>query len=197
MATTLPSKNVQVDGKKSRLNVGSNTMSLSPLKLSPLFATLLLSACVSAPTGPSVLVLPGTGKPFDLFRADEATCRQYASDQIGTTAEQAASDSSVKSAALGTAIGAVAGAALGGRGGAGAGAGFGLMVGGLEGSNAGQRSTRTVQQRYDNSYIQCMYSYGHKVPVSGRMMTEPPASTAPAPYANPLPPAPPPPPSAR
>jgi hypothetical protein len=31
----------------------------------------LLSACAAVPTGPSVMVLPGVGKPFDQFQVDE------------------------------------------------------------------------------------------------------------------------------
>ena len=162
------------------------------LKLSPLFALLLLGACVTTPTGPSVLVLPGTGKSFDQFRADDNTCKQFASGQIGnTTASDNATDSGVRSAAVGTAIGAVAGAALGGSRGAGAGAGVGLLMGSAEGSNASRRSAYTTQQRYDNGYIQCMYSYGHRVPVSGRLMTEP-AHSAPPPPPSGSPPPPPP-----
>jgi hypothetical protein len=51
-------------------------------KALPLLA--LLAGCATAPTGPHVLVLPGTGKSFDQFRADEQECRQYAQAQVGT-----------------------------------------------------------------------------------------------------------------
>lgn len=51
-------------------------------KALPLLA--LLAGCATAPTGPHVLVLPGTDKSFDQFRADEQECRQYAHSQIGT-----------------------------------------------------------------------------------------------------------------
>jgi hypothetical protein len=170
---------------------------MSPiLKFSPLLGLLLVSACVTAPTGPSVLVLPGTGKSFDQFRADDNVCRQYASGQLGTTAGNAATDSGVRSAALGTAVGAVAGAAFGGSRGAGVGAGAGLLFGTAEGSNASQRSAYTTQQRYDNAYIQCMYGYGHRVPVSGRLMSEPAQSSHSIPPPPPGSP-PPPPPSVR
>jgi hypothetical protein len=43
----------------------------------------LLSACAAVPTGPSVMVLPGVGKPFDQFQADDMLCRQYAQTQTG------------------------------------------------------------------------------------------------------------------
>jgi hypothetical protein len=132
-------------------------------------STLLLGACVSMPTGPSVMVLPGTNKSFDQFRADDMDCRQFASSQVGgTSADKAAADSGVKSAVIGTAIGAAAGALIGGNHqGAAVGAGTGLLFGSIAGSGAADASGRTLQQRYDNGYTQCMYSKGHQVPMAG------------------------------
>lgn len=161
------------------------------LQFSPLLVLLLLSACVSMPSGPSVLVLPGTGKNFDQFRADEGSCRQYAQVQLGgATPDQVAVDSGVRSAALGTILGAAAGAAIDGRSGAGVGAGAGLLFGGLSGASAGNASAYELQRRYDFAYQQCMYAKGHRVPVSGRFSNEvrPPASG----YAVPPPNTPPP-----
>ena len=142
------------------------------LRYAPLVALLALGACVTVPpSGPSMMVLPGSGKNFDQFRMNDAQCRNYASSQVGgTTAAQSAEDSGARSAALGTAIGAVAGAAIGGREGAAVGAGTGLIVGSVAGTNAGAQSARGLQQRYDYSYVQCMYANGHKVPVSGRFV---------------------------
>lgn len=143
---------------------------------------LLLAGCASAPTGPSVLVLPGTGKNFDQFRGDEAMCRQYAAQQTGTTANEAGVDAGVKSAAVGTVIGAAAGAAIGGRGGAAVGAGTGLAVGAAAGTDAARSSSYGTQRMYDNAYIQCMYSMGHRVPVpAGMVAPAAPASAAPPP----------------
>ena len=162
------------------------------LQRSPRFALLLLSACVSMPSGPSVMVLPGTGKSFDQFRADDASCRQYAQYQLGgATPDQVAVDSGVRSAALGTVLGAAAGAAINGRSGAGVGAGTGLLFGGLSGASAGSASASGAQRHSDFSYQQCMYAKGHRVPVSGRFTTNevrPPASG----YAVPPPNTPPP-----
>lgn len=171
---------------------------------------LALSACVTVPSGPGMLVLPGSGKNFDQFRADDYDCRGYASSQVGgNSPSQAAEDSGVRSAALGTVIGAVAGAAIGGQQGAAVGAGTGLLVGGVAGTSAGSLSAGSLQQRYDYGYQQCMYSHGHKVPVSGRFASTemprsappppPPASAAPpsAPPANYNPRVPPPPPAPR
>ncbi len=154
--------------------------------------TMLLGACASVPNGPSVLVLPGTGKNFDRFRVDDVDCRQYASLQVGeSTPNQFAGDSVAKSAAFGTALGAVAGAAIGGREGAGVGAGTGMAMGALAGTEAGNTSAFGVQQRYDYAFMQCMYAKGHKIPVSGRFESQRPS----APAANTPPPAPPQPPA--
>ncbi|HLE66653.1 MAG TPA: glycine zipper family protein [Burkholderiales bacterium] len=144
---------------------------MSPtLTVSAIAAAVLLSACATVPpSGPSVMVLPGTAKSFDQFRADDYECRQFASSQIGgTSAEQASTDSGVKSAAVGTAVGAVAGALVGGRRGAAVGAGTGLLVGSAAGAGTADVSARTLQQRYDIGYQQCMYAKGHRVPVAGR-----------------------------
>jgi hypothetical protein len=133
------------------------------LKISPL---LLVAACASTPTGPGVMVLPGSGKSFDQFRFDDYECRQYAQAQVGGTPNQAAADSGVASAAVGAAVGTVAGAAIGGSRGAGVGAGVGLATGAVAGTGAAQASGRTAQQRYDIGYQQCMYAKGHKIPMA-------------------------------
>jgi hypothetical protein len=145
---------------------------LAILKFAPLAALLALAGCVSMPAGPSMLVLPGTGKSFEQFRIDDFTCRQYASAQIGgQSAEQLANDSAARSALLGTAIGAVAGAAFDGSRGAAVGAGTGLLFGSAAGTGAAQTSAYGAQRRYDFAYQQCMYASGHRVPVSGRYAT--------------------------
>jgi hypothetical protein len=127
-------------------------------------AALLLAACASAPTGPSVAVMPGNGKSFEQFNEDDAVCRQYASNQ-NNGAVQSANNKAVESAAIGTVIGAVAGAAIGGsHQGAGVGAGVGLLAGGAAGSNDSQHGTYTAQRSYDISYSQCMYAKGNSVP---------------------------------
>ncbi|MEK6244979.1 MAG: hypothetical protein AABM33_10820 [Pseudomonadota bacterium] len=150
---------------------------------------LLLGGCVSMPSGPGVMVLPGTGKHFDQFRADDMDCRQFASNQVGgSTPDSVAADSGVKSAVVGTAIGALAGAIIGGSHGAAAGAGAGLIIGGASGAGAAAGSQRTLQQRYDYSYQQCMYAKGHRIPTARRFDN----STARHPIASTYPPPPPP-----
>ena len=158
-------------------------------KIASLAALLLVGGCVSLPSGPSVMVLPGSSKSFDQFRADDMDCRQFANSQVGgTTPNEAAANSAISSAVVGTAIGAVAGAALGGRNGAAVGAGTGLLVGGTVGAGAANGSQYALQRRYDNGYQQCMYARGHKVPMAGRMERTP---TRPVSNYN-LPPPPPP-----
>ncbi|HJV25648.1 MAG TPA: glycine zipper family protein [Aromatoleum sp.] len=138
------------------------------IKIVPLAAVLALAGCASIPTGPSVLVLPGTGKSFNEFRADERDCREYAFESIGgRSAQQRANEAGVRSAVVGTAIGAAAGAAIDGGRGAAVGAGSGLLIGSAAGSDTAQVSGYGAQRRYDNAYIQCMYAAGHRVPVSG------------------------------
>mgnify|MGYP000934379235 CR=1 FL=1 len=168
----------------------------TPERLSVLLATGLLSACVTMPSGPSVLTLPGSGKSFEQFRHDDYDCRRYAYEQIGgLTPRQSAQSSGIQSAAVGAGLGAAAGAAIAGGGGAAIGAGTGLLAGGLAGSSTASTSAYVNQQRYDMSYIQCMYAKGHRVPVSGRITGCAPAATcsgtAPAPSIfNPPPPPP-------
>jgi hypothetical protein len=133
--------------------------------------SLLLVACVGLPTGPSVMVLPGSGKSFEQFRNDNNYCRQYAYGQVGgETPNQAAVSSGVGSAVVGAGLGAAAGAVIGGGRGAVIGAGSGLATGGLLGTGAASTSGYYAQQRYDMSYVQCMYGLGHRVPVSGQLL---------------------------
>jgi hypothetical protein len=148
-----------------------------------LLGTLALGACtVAPPTGPSAMALPGKDKPFEAFQQDDASCRQYASVQIGGgSPAEAANQSMVGSAAVGTVVGAAAGAAIGAAAGnpalgAAAGAGAGLLGGTAYGANAAAASGASMQQRYDMAYMQCMYGHGNSVP------TSPSAATAAYPY---------------
>jgi hypothetical protein len=166
-------------------------------RLALLVSLTCASACSVLPTAPSVMALPGTGKTFDQFRADDASCRQFAFNQVGgVSANQAATASAVGSAAIGTGLGAAAGAAFNGGSGAAVGAGVGLLVGSVFGAGAAQSSAYEVQRRYDYAYLQCMYAAGDRVPIRGHMMVAPGVR----PYAPPppgvLPPPPPPPPPA-
>ena len=154
----------------------------------------VLSACAVIPTGPNVMVLPAPGKPFEVFQADDAACRQYARAQLGLEPAEAANQSAVVSGAVGTVIGAAAGALIGaGAGnpaaGAAIGAGSGLVLGGAGGLGASSASAATSQSRYDMAYVQCMYAKGNQVP---GVATAPVARSTPPPPPPGLPPPPPP-----
>ena len=155
---------------------------------------LAIAGCASIPSGPSVMVLPGSTKTWDQFQVDDADCRNYSHSVVGgKDANQAAADSAAKSAVVGTAVGAAAGALIGGNAaGAGVGAGVGLLGGSLVGADAGSVSGRSLQQRYDFAFQQCMYAKGHQVPVARGSMARssaprpppPPAGTPPPPPAG-------------
>jgi len=130
--------------------------------------TALLLGCATVPNGPSVMVLPADGKPFDEFRQDDQQCRQWAAEQNGSatgSANQALAGSALIGTAIGAGLGAAIGAAVGQPAtGAAIGAGSGLFVGTLSGASSSAANGYAVQQRYDNSYVQCMYAYGNHVP---------------------------------
>jgi hypothetical protein len=149
---------------------------------------MAVAGCATAPLAPRVAVMPAPGKPFELFAAEERTCRQYAEQSVGGQVE-AVDNAAVGTAAVGTVIGAVAGAAIGGRQGAAVGAGTGLIVGSAAGSGRGAYTERDFQRRYDIAYQQCMYAKGNQLP--GYQYAPPARATAyppPPPASNPPPP---------
>jgi hypothetical protein len=139
------------------------------LNLTLTLGLLSVAACATVPTGPSVMVLPGPGKPFDVFQTDDALCRQWAERQIGMTPQEAVNKNTASGAAVGTAIGAGLGAAIGAASGnaasgAAIGAGSGLFIGTASGANAGYYYGYEAQRRYDIAYQQCMYAKGNIIP---------------------------------
>ena len=167
-------------------------------RILPVAAGLLLTACATVPTGPGVMVLPGGGKNFEQFQADDAICRQWAAQQTGTTAERASRESTVSGAVIGTAVGAAVGAAIGAASGhpatgAAVGAGVGLLGGTAVGAGNAEGARMSVQRRYDMTYMQCMYTKGNQIPVARgsqpAFTSQPPAPPPPpAPHANVPPP---------
>ncbi len=167
-----------------------------------LLAAVMLSACATVPTGPNVMVWPGPGKPFEVFQTDDAVCRQWASQQVGAQPGESANKTLVSGAAIGTMLGAGLGAAIGAATGHfGAGLGIGAASGAFMGTAAGigpsSGAQWEVQRRYDNAYMQCMYSKGNQVPGVGRTYRRavtppppPPAFTPPPASAYPPPPPP-------
>lgn len=148
--------------------------------------TIGLTACVTVPTGPSVAVMPAPNKPFEVFAADEQTCRQYAQQMLGGSANDHAAASAVGSAAVGTMVGAAAGAAVGGHAGAGAGAAVGLVTGSAVGAGQGNYVSGDAQRRYNTAYLQCMYAKGNQIPSMQRAL----AAVPPPPAGYPPPPPP-------
>ena len=126
-----------------------------------IFLTLALmtsTGCATVPKGPSVMTMPGPGKTFEQFQADDAICRQWAAQQIGLSPQETVNQNTAVGAAAGTAIGAGLGAAIGaasGHAGTGAaiGAGSGLLVGTAAGASSGQFYGQEAQRRYDIAYI--------------------------------------------
>lgn len=102
------------------------------MKISGLLAAFgvaaVLGGCASTPTGPSVMVLPGTNKTMDQFQADSGRCRQMAASELPRE-----SGGSVP-----------------------------------------------PQQRYDMTYMQCMYAAGHQIPGSSGPGYSTPGAAAPA-----------------
>jgi hypothetical protein len=155
---------------------------------------LVLGACATVPTGPSVMVLPGSSKTFEQFQADDAACRQWASQQTGTSAGKASTNATATGAVAGTLIGGAAGAAIGAAAGnpaAGAaiGGGAGLLGGSAYGAGQAQGAYHSVQQRYNMAFMQCMYAKGNQIPVARGSL--PAYTSAPAVVAPPPPPPPP------
>jgi hypothetical protein len=134
------------------------------------FVVVLLGGCATMPTGPTVMVMPGPGKPFEVFVADDVLCRQWAQQQIGgTSPSQTANQNLTTGAVVGTLVGAGLGALIGsasGDAGAGAaiGAGAGLLGGTAVASDQAYASEWQLQKRYDIAYQQCMYSKGNQIP---------------------------------
>ncbi len=162
-------------------------------KLVLVLCVVPLAACATVPAGPSVMVLPGTGKSFEQFQVDDAVCRQWASHQSGDTARRAAGSSTVTGAAVGTLLGAGFGAAIGAAAGhpglgAAVGAGGGLVTGTAIGAGAGQTAGSEVQRRYDNAYQQCMYAKGNQIQAAVRSSGRPTSFLPPPPALPPPPP---------
>jgi hypothetical protein len=168
---TIPMSNsVRARGSVFPLNrPGDRASIMKRSRLAILALGLFAAGCVTFPTGPSVMALPGGNRNFEEFRADDNECRAFAANSAGgSSAQQASMDAGAASAVIGTIVGAAAGAAIGGSSsGAAVGAGSGLLIGSAIGTSSANYSGYAVQQRYDIGYTQCMYAKGHKVPVSG------------------------------
>ncbi len=125
----------------------------------------LLAACVSAPTGPTITIMPREGKSFEDFKKDDEECRAFAAQSVreGNTA-------ALKEGAISTATGAAIGAAAGAlyQGGSssnvGTGAAIGMVGGAAVGAMGAASKESQAQTQYNTAYQQCMYTKGNQVP---------------------------------
>jgi hypothetical protein len=133
--------------------------------LIPITLVLTLAACASAPTGPTITVMPREGKPFDVFQKEDQECRSFAAKAVEDTSN-AALKQGATSALVGAAIGAAAGAVIQGGGGQniGTGAGIGLLGGSAMGAVGASNKEDQAQTQYNIAYQQCMYAKGNQVP---------------------------------
>jgi uncharacterized protein YcfJ len=154
-----------------------------------LVAAAALSGCAEHPAGPTVAVMPGPGKSFEAFQTDQLVCRNYADQQVAGQAE-AANNAQIGTAALATILGAGLGAAIDGGRGAAIGAGAGALGGTAVGGSNAQRSSGTIQQRYNIAYEQCMAAKGNQLPSPGYVTYYAPYPYPPPPGAVVMPPGP-------
>ena len=68
---------------------------------------VVVMGCANLPTGPSVMVLPAEGRPFEQFQAQDTRCRQWVARQVGSPGSRA-----TENLALGTVAGTTPGAAV-------------------------------------------------------------------------------------
>lgn len=155
-----------------------------------LIVAAVLGGCATMPTGPTVMVMPGPGKPFEVFMADDGVCRQWAQQQIGgVSPSQTANENLTTGATIGTVVGAGLGVAIGAAtGNAGAGAAIGASAGLLGGlgmaSDPAYGAEWQLQRRYDIAYQQCMYAKGNQIPGAVRSSTKTYAPPPPPPQGN-------------
>jgi hypothetical protein len=135
-------------------------------------AAAVIGGCATYPPGPSVMVLPAPGKTFEMFQADELTCRGWAAQQSGLSPSETVNRNMVDGAAVGTLMGAGLGAAIGAASGNPAtgmaiGAASGLVGGTAVASGPAYAAGGEAQRRYDMAYQQCMYAKGNQIPGLG------------------------------
>jgi hypothetical protein len=116
----------------------------------------LLAACAQTPLAPTTVVTPGPGKSPADFQADYAACRQAAAQSVAAQVS-AANNQGLAAGALAAAGGSTSGDAA---------------TAGAQTSSAAQAG---IQQQYDATFGNCMYSKGEAV--AG--MTPPPAAEPP------------------
>jgi hypothetical protein len=141
-------------------------MRKATIALFSLASFVALTGCAMQPVGPTVRVMPGPYKPFEVFQRDQYDCGQYADMQVAGAAD-AANGRALGATAIGAGLGLALGAATGDGHVATAGAIAGGAVGATIGADQSDRAGYSIQQRYDMAYAQCMYAKGNQVPGYG------------------------------
>lgn len=166
----------QAEAKSARSRITKGYLALACLSLA-------LTSCTEI--GPTVQVLPGLNKPFEVFQADQKTCMAYTDAQVQPYANRA-SEAQLGTLAVGTVLGAGLGAAIGGGRGAGIGAAAGAIGGTAVGAGQASNSVERIQIMYNNAYAACMVAHGNALPapvVPQTVIVSPPAVLIqPAPY---------------
>ena len=127
-----------------------------------LLAALLLNGCANAPLGPTAMVMPAQGKPFDVFARDQTMCKQFADGEV----DGGATMSNLKefgTIAVSTALGGGLGMAVRNRRGAEIGGAMGAIAGVAAGAHGSAHDQNGLQGRYDLAYTQCMYARGNQI----------------------------------
>ena len=109
---------------------------------------LLAAGCAAAPKIPDVAVMPGPGKTFQQFEADDRACRLYAEKAVPgvvSDGKEALPAATPRAAAGGL-------------------SGMGLLMGSSLGVQETDPAERGAQQSYDIDFGQCMAAYGNRLP---------------------------------
>lgn len=119
-------------------------------------------AAFAGPMSPSMAVMPAPGKPFEVFQAEQASCKDYADSEAAGLGEsrRRGFGRTLLTAALGAGLG----GAVGGGDGAAIGAASGALAGGAMSARRAADASDEAQRRYDIAFEQCMYAKGNQVP---------------------------------
>jgi hypothetical protein len=135
---------------------------LAVYRSAAVLAVIAVAGCAAPPLGPTVQVIPGPGKGYGEFQADDANCRGFADMQTAGQV-QAVNNQAVGGAVLTTVLGAGLGAVAGGGRGAAIGAATGAGLGTALNATGSANASIGIQAQYDAAYGQCMYARGNRV----------------------------------
>jgi hypothetical protein len=140
-----------------------------------------LVGCTGVAPGPVALVMPAQGRSLAHFQVDDEFCRAFALDRLGGVSPEAAAITNLASSVIGAmGLFGLAGAVIDGSRGARIGAAVGAVTGGIGAGVAGLDARSPVQTRFDNAYVQCMFTRGHRVPISASLATGSGGTSSPA-----------------